>query len=109
MAAATRTRTSARSRRVERASGCAGASWTCCCSARSCCSASSAACSCGPPRSHRDDLTGGDPKAFLAKQVVNLGIGLGLMVVVAATDHRWVRILAPVGYGWPSSAWCSCW
>jgi len=47
----------------------------------------------------RDDLTGGDPKAFLAKQIVNLGIGLGLMVVVAATDHRWVRILAPVGYG----------
>jgi len=48
---------------------------------------------------HRDDLTGGDPKAFLAKQIVNLGIGIGLMVVVAATDHRWVRILAPVGYG----------
>ena len=47
----------------------------------------------------RDDLTGGDPKAFLAKQIVNLGIGLGLMVVVAATDHRWVRILTPVGYG----------
>ena len=48
---------------------------------------------------HRDDLTGGDPKAFLAKQVVNVGIGLGLLVVVAATDHRWVRILAPIGYG----------
>jgi rod shape determining protein RodA len=48
---------------------------------------------------HRDDLTGGDPKAFLAKQVVNVGIGVGLMVVVAATDHRWVRILAPIGYG----------
>ena len=48
---------------------------------------------------HRDDLTGGDPKAFLAKQIVNLGIGVGLMAVVAATDHRWVRILAPIGYG----------
>ncbi len=48
---------------------------------------------------HRDDLTGGDPKAFLAKQIVNLGIGIGLMVLVAATDHRWVRILAPVAYG----------
>ncbi|KAA1421040.1 rod shape-determining protein RodA [Nocardioides humilatus] len=47
---------------------------------------------------HRDDLTGGDPKAFLAKQVVNLGIGLGLLFAVAATDHRWVRILAPVAY-----------
>ncbi|PWN04430.1 rod shape-determining protein RodA [Nocardioides silvaticus] len=48
---------------------------------------------------HRDDLTGGDPRAFLAKQLVNLGIGVGLMALVAATDHRWVRILAPVAYG----------
>ncbi|WP_141012758.1 rod shape-determining protein RodA [Nocardioides sambongensis] len=47
---------------------------------------------------NRDDLTGGDERAFLAKQVVNLGIGLVLMVMVAATDHRWVRILAPVAY-----------
>jgi rod shape determining protein RodA len=47
---------------------------------------------------HRDDLTGGDPKAFLAKQLVNLGIGLGMMAAVAATDHRWVRILAPIAY-----------
>ncbi|TIC87936.1 rod shape-determining protein RodA [Nocardioides sp. GY 10113] len=47
---------------------------------------------------NRDDLTGGDPKAFLAKQLVNLGIGLVLMSVVTATDHRWVRILAPVAY-----------
>ncbi|MEQ6903125.1 rod shape-determining protein RodA [Nocardioides sp. YIM 152588] len=47
---------------------------------------------------NRDDLTGGDPKAFLAKQVLNLGIGLALMAAVAATDHRWVRILAPVAY-----------
>lgn len=47
---------------------------------------------------HRDDLTGGDPRAFLTKQVVNLGIGLGLLVLVAATDHRWVRILTPVAY-----------
>ncbi|HYG93999.1 MAG TPA: rod shape-determining protein RodA [Nocardioides sp.] len=46
----------------------------------------------------RDDLTGGDPRAFFAKQLVNLAIGLGLMAVVTATDHRWVRILAPVGY-----------
>ncbi|TYL52085.1 rod shape-determining protein RodA [Nocardioides sp. BGMRC 2183] len=47
---------------------------------------------------NRDDLTGGDERAFLAKQVVNLGIGLVLMAMVAATDHRWVRILAPVAY-----------
>lgn len=46
----------------------------------------------------RDDLTGGDTRAFLVKQVVNVAIGLGLMAVVAVTDHRWVRILAPVAY-----------
>lgn len=46
----------------------------------------------------RDDLTGGDPRAFLAKQVVNVAIGLALMAAVTVTDHRWVRILAPVGY-----------
>ena len=48
---------------------------------------------------NRDDLTGGDPSAFLLKQVVNLGLGLGLAAMVTAIDHRWVRILAPVGYG----------
>jgi rod shape determining protein RodA len=46
----------------------------------------------------RDDLTGGDPRAFLGKQAINLVIGLGLMALVTLTDHRWVRILAPVGY-----------
>ena len=48
--------------------------------------------------STRDDLTGGDPKAYLGKQVVNVAIGLVLMLVVMATDHRWVRILAPLVY-----------
>jgi rod shape determining protein RodA len=48
--------------------------------------------------STRDDLTGGDPKAYLEKQVVNIAIGLVLMLVVMATDHRWVRILAPLIY-----------
>jgi len=48
--------------------------------------------------SHRDDLTGGDPTAYLRKQLVNVCIGLVLMVVVMATDHRWVRIVAPVVY-----------
>ncbi len=48
--------------------------------------------------STRDDLTGGDPTAYLRKQLVNVGIGLVLMVMVLATDHRWVRILAPVVY-----------
>ena len=48
--------------------------------------------------STRDDLTGGDPKAYLEKQVVNVAIGLVLMLLVMATDHRWVRILAPLVY-----------
>ncbi|MCD4524466.1 rod shape-determining protein RodA [Nocardioides sp. cx-173] len=48
--------------------------------------------------SNREDLTGGDSSAYLAKQVVNIAIGLVLMVVVTATDHRWVRILAPLVY-----------
>jgi rod shape determining protein RodA len=48
--------------------------------------------------SARDDLTAGDPTAYLRKQLVNVAIGLVLMVMVMATDHRWVRILAPVAY-----------
>lgn len=48
--------------------------------------------------SNRDDLTGGDTSAYLSKQVVNIAIGLVLMVMVMATDHRWVRILAPLVY-----------
>jgi rod shape determining protein RodA len=47
---------------------------------------------------HRADLTGGDPTAYLKKQLVNVAIGLVLMVVVLATDHRWVRIVAPFVY-----------
>ncbi|WP_148614373.1 rod shape-determining protein RodA [Nocardioides rubriscoriae] len=48
--------------------------------------------------STRDDLTGGDPRAYLDKQVVNVALGLGLLLVVLLTDHRWVRIFAPVVY-----------
>ena len=48
--------------------------------------------------STRADLTGGDANAYLRKQLVNVAIGLVLMVAVMATDHRWVRILAPVAY-----------
>ena len=48
--------------------------------------------------STRDDLTGGDPSAYLQKQLVNVAIGVVLMVMVLATDHRWVRILAPLVY-----------
>ena len=46
----------------------------------------------------RDDLTGGDPDAYLKKQLVNVAIGLVLGVMITATDHRWVRILAPLVY-----------
>jgi rod shape determining protein RodA len=48
--------------------------------------------------SAQDDLTGGDPTAYLKKTLVNVAIGVVLMVMVTATDHRWVRILAPVVY-----------
>lgn len=48
--------------------------------------------------STRADLTGDAPDAYLRKQLVNVAIGLVLMVAVLATDHRWVRILAPVAY-----------
>ena len=43
-------------------------------------------------------LVGDDPRAYLGKQLVNVAIGLVLMAVVMTTDHRWVRILAPVAY-----------
>ncbi|MDP3891486.1 rod shape-determining protein RodA [Nocardioides sp.] len=46
----------------------------------------------------RVTLTGTDPTAYLRRQLVNIGIGLVLMVMVLATDHRWVRILTPVVY-----------
>jgi rod shape determining protein RodA len=46
----------------------------------------------------RDLLTGGDPQAFLRKHLVNIAIGLVLWVLVTATDHRWIRILAPLVY-----------
>jgi rod shape determining protein RodA len=48
--------------------------------------------------STRDDLTGGDPTAYLWKQVVNIAIGMVLLVAVLVTDHRWVRIVAPLVY-----------
>ncbi len=46
----------------------------------------------------REALTGGDPTAYLTKQLVNVAIAVVLMVMVLATDHRWVRILAPLVY-----------
>ncbi len=48
--------------------------------------------------SAREDLTLGDPTAYLERQLVYIAIGVVLAVMVAATDHRWVRILAPLVY-----------
>jgi rod shape determining protein RodA len=48
--------------------------------------------------SSRDDLTSGDPNAFFKRHLVNIAIGVVLGVMVAATDYRWVRILAPLVY-----------
>ncbi|HET9829545.1 MAG TPA: rod shape-determining protein RodA [Nocardioidaceae bacterium] len=48
--------------------------------------------------SARDDLTAGDPASYFKRQLVNIAIGVVLGVMVAATDHRWVRILAPLVY-----------
>ncbi|HLN78854.1 MAG TPA: rod shape-determining protein RodA [Nocardioidaceae bacterium] len=47
---------------------------------------------------NREDLTGGVPTAYLKKQLVNIAIGVVLGVMIIATDHRWVRILAPLVY-----------
>lgn len=46
----------------------------------------------------RDALTGGDPTAYLRKQLVNVVIGAVLMGSVMYADHRWVRLLAPIAY-----------
>jgi rod shape determining protein RodA len=48
--------------------------------------------------SARHDLTAGDPNSYLKRQLVNIAIGVVLGVMVAATDYRWVRILAPLVY-----------
>lgn len=45
-----------------------------------------------------ESLTGGNGRGFVTKHVTNIAIGTGLAVVIAATDHRWVRIWAPVVY-----------
>jgi rod shape determining protein RodA len=48
--------------------------------------------------SANDVLTGDHPTAFLTKHLVNVAIGLVLAAAVLMTDHRWVRILAPLVY-----------
>ncbi|ANH38817.1 Rod shape-determining protein RodA [Nocardioides dokdonensis FR1436] len=48
--------------------------------------------------STREDLTGGNPRAYLEKQLFNISVGLLLMAVVVVADHRWVRVAAPAVY-----------
>lgn len=47
---------------------------------------------------HNVALTGSDSLALVRKHLTNIVIGFGLATVVAATDHRWVRIWTPVVY-----------
>jgi rod shape determining protein RodA len=48
--------------------------------------------------SHDVALTGGDSTAMVTKHLTNIVIGIGLALVVASTDHRWLRIWTPVVY-----------
>jgi rod shape determining protein RodA len=43
----------------------------------------------------RHNLTGGDPQAFLKKNLLNLAIGLALFVVVSVVGHRRMRAAVP--------------
>jgi rod shape determining protein RodA len=48
--------------------------------------------------SANDALTHGHHTAYLRRHLANVAIGLGLAGAVLVTDHRWVRILAPLVY-----------
>ena len=41
---------------------------------------------------------GGDPKAFLKKHLLNLGIGLVLGAIASVVDYRMLRVYAPILY-----------
>jgi len=45
-----------------------------------------------------DALTHGHHTAYLQRHLANVAIGLALAGAVLVTDHRWVRILAPLVY-----------
>jgi len=40
-----------------------------------------------------------DPRGYLIKQLINVGLGLGLLVAVSLLDYRQIRLLAPMVYG----------
>lgn len=48
--------------------------------------------------STNDVLTGGQQTAYLRKHLINVAIGVFLMLGVMVTDHRIVRLLAPLLY-----------
>jgi len=43
-------------------------------------------------------LRGGDSSPYIVRHLTNIALGLPLAALVAAIDHRWVRIWAPVVY-----------
>jgi rod shape determining protein RodA len=47
---------------------------------------------------HNNTLTHGNSTAYAEKQLINIMIGVTLGWVVALTDHRWLRLWAPVLY-----------
>jgi rod shape determining protein RodA len=49
--------------------------------------------------SHSLEAAGVDPRHFVNRQMVSLGVGLGAMVAVATFDYRVYRAWAPVVYG----------
>jgi rod shape determining protein RodA len=40
-----------------------------------------------------------NPRGYLIKQLINVGLGLGLLVAVSLLDYRQIRLLAPIVYG----------
>jgi rod shape determining protein RodA len=48
--------------------------------------------------SANDALSHGQGTAYLRRHLANIAIGIGLAAAVLVTDHRWVRILAPLVY-----------
>lgn len=48
--------------------------------------------------SSKEVLPDGQGAAYLRRHLLNVAIGIGLAAAVVVTDHRWLRILAPLVY-----------
>lgn len=48
--------------------------------------------------SGNEALAGGGGSEYLRRHLLNIAIGIGLAASVVVTDHRWLRILAPLVY-----------